>query len=319
MLVILFFEPYSRGKCLQRVLEALRSQGIQARVLRDWGLRALVDVDSVDALPRIYDYTDCVSRIALVHSVTSNRSIERIVELAIDVARTVFPGRRILIDVRRWDKTYPLNSTDIARIVARTIAEKGIAIPDPHERENSIVICIDRDVVYIGYSYGAISKRKKCIPSSVVQHIVAIVDRPRTQYEIMDLIQLSRAISFELRLYKPNKGELERVLKILAVSSLPNVKVLNDLDKVFRGIDIAIALSPYARENEAKLIEILRSSRDKVIGFVLGNEYDDVSEELRARCSYTIRLGPASDMPMRTSTALAYALGLALPILAGYV
>ncbi len=318
-MAILFFEPYSRGRCLQRVLEALGSQGARARVLRNWGLRALIDVDPIDALSRIYDYTDCVSRIAIVHSIISDRSIEKIVELAIDVAKTVFPGRRIFIDVRRWDKTYPLNSIDIARMVARTIAEKGIAIPDPHERENSIVICIDRDATYIAYSYSAIRKHKKYIPSSVVQHVVAVVDRPRTQYEIMDLIQFSRAIGFELRLYRPNKDELERVLEILAVSSLPNVKVFNDLDEIFNGIDIAIALSPYARENEAKLIEILRSNRDNVIGFVLGNEYDDVSEELRTRCSYTIRLGPASDMPMRTSTALAYVLGLALPILAGYV
>ena len=319
MLAILFFEPYSRGRCLQRVLEVLSSRGIRVRALKDWGLRALVDVDPADMLPRIYDYTDCVSRIAIVYSITNDRSIEKITELAINVAKSVFPGRRVFIDVRRWDKTYPMNSIDIARIVARTIAEKGVAIPDPHERENSIIICIDRDIAYIAYTHSTIRKHKKCIPSSIARHIIAIVDRPRTQYEIMDLIQLSRAIGFELRLYRPNKNELDRVLKILAVNSLPNVKVFNDLEEVFNGVDIAIALSPYARENESKLVEILRSNRNSIISFVLGNEYEDVSEELRARCSYTIRLGPASDMPMRTSTALAYVLGLALPILAGYV
>ncbi|HIP57648.1 MAG TPA: hypothetical protein EYH02_06280 [Ignisphaera aggregans] len=318
VLALLFFEPYSRGSCLNQVVETLRSYGVNVTVLKDWSLRALIDVERMEVLYDVVRDVECVSRIAIVHTVISDRSIDNVVDAALSLIRDVFPGVRVLIDVRRWDKSYELTSVEIARRIARAVIQKGVAEPDPHERNNVIIVGIDKDYVYIAYSIEALQKHKASIPLTVVRRVVAIVDRLQTQYEIMDVIQLARAIGFELRLYKPNADEYQRVLKILNIDTPSNVRVLDDLDSVFKGIDIAIALSFYARENEAKLIKILKSSNSRVIGFVLGNEYSDVSEELRSRCNYTIRLGPISGMPMRTATALAYVLGLTLPVLAGY-
>lgn len=318
VLALLFFEPYSRRSCLKQVVEVLRHHGVNVTIVRDWSLRALIDVEKLEALYSIVKDVECVSRIAIVHTIVDDRSIDSIVSAALSLVGDVFEGRRVSIDVRRWDKGYQLTSIEIARRVARAILQKGIAEPNPYERNNTVIIGIDRDRVYIAYSIEALQKHRESIPLTVVQRIVAIVDRPQTQYEIMDVIQLARAIGFELRLYRPNIDEYQRVLKILNIDTPANVHVLNNLDSAFRGIDIAIALSFYARDNEAKLIKILKSSDNRVIGFVLGNEYSDVSEELRSRCGYTIRLGPLTGMPMRTVTALAYVLGLTLPILAGY-
>jgi len=318
VLALLFFEPYSRRSCLKQVIEVLRCYGVNATVVRDWSLRALIDVEKLEALYSVIRDIECVSRIAIVYTIIDDRTIDSIVDAASSLVRDVFKGKRVSIDVRRWDKSYQLTSIDIARRIARMLLQKGIAEPDPHERNNAIIIGIDRDRAYIAYSLEALQKHRESIPLAVVRRIVAIVDRPQTQYEIMDIIQLARAIGFELRLYRPNIDEYQRVLKILNIDTPINVRILSDLDSVFRGVDIAIALSFYARENEAKLIKILKDSDNRVIGFVLGNEYSDVSEELRSRCSYTIRLGPITGMPMRTTTALAYVLGLTLPVLAGY-
>ena len=318
VLALLFFEPYSRGSCLKQVLEVLRGYGINVTVVKNWSLRALIDIERIEALYDIVKDVECVSRIAIVYTTIDDRSVDNIVNAALSLVEDVFKGGRVLIDVRRWDKSYQLTSIEIARKIARAILQKGIAEPNPHERNNAVIIGIDKDRVYVAYSLETLQKHRESIPSTVVRRIVAIVDRPQTQYEIMDLIQLARAIGFELRLYRPNIDEYQRVLEILNIDMPTNVRVLNDLDSVFRGIDIAITLSFYARENEAKLIRILKNSGNRVIGFVLGNEYSDVSEELRSRCNYTIRLDPINGMPMRTATALAYVLGLTLPILAGY-
>ncbi|MCC6055378.1 MAG: hypothetical protein LM583_01705 [Desulfurococcaceae archaeon] len=128
----------------------------------------------------------------------------------------------------------------------------------------------------------------------------------------MDLIQLSRALGFELRLYKPSKKAVERVLNILGLERLWNVLTVEELDKAFSGIDAAIALSMYAKENEKKLAELAKTFKGKRIALVLGNEFEDVLLELRERCLAEVRLGPLTGFTMRSSTALAYALGVVI-------
>jgi hypothetical protein len=126
----------------------------------------------------------------------------------------------------------------------------------------------------------------------------------------MDLLQLSHALGVELRLITDQRL-IDRAYRALRLGSLPNVKVVKPEDALV-GIDVPIVLSMHAKDNERRLIEVSRDAfRGNLrIGLILGNEYDDVSLNLRKEAKYEIRLGPSTGHPMRTTVALTYALSL---------
>jgi hypothetical protein len=92
-------------------------------------------------------------------------------------------------------------------------------------------------------------------------------------------------------LYKPNGKVLKDVLDALDIEMSKNMKIVKLVDEALEGIDIPITLSFCAKDNERKLIEVLMNSREKKIGFILGNEYRDVLIELiRSRSFIEIRI-----------------------------
>ena len=321
-IVLFFFEPYSRTFCSHRILEILKAMGAKAKVLKNWGLRALFEIDDLSYVYEVANREDCISRTFIVYSIVSHRDLTTIIQEIESMLKSVNCGSRIRIEVRRWDKKYPIASIELAHTIARHLNERNLGIElNPREFECVIVIGIEREFTIIAYATKDLIKYKSAIPLNIIKRVAAIVERPQTSYEIMDLIQLSRALNLEIRLFKPNNDAFRKALHNLSlnIDDILTVQIYEDLDSLFKGIDLAIALSPYAKRNEKELISIIRRNTDKKIAFVLGNEYEDVSKILRNRCLYTIRLGPHSEMPMRTATALAYVLGITLPILAGYL
>uniref|UniRef100_A0A7C2V9F4 Uncharacterized protein n=1 Tax=Ignisphaera aggregans TaxID=334771 RepID=A0A7C2V9F4_9CREN len=322
MELLLTFNPYSRGACLNNVVKALRDRGFRVDVVYDWELRSVIKVGSDDiyTVLHLISTVMCVSNVYVIYTITGDRSIENITRTCIELVSKMFRGADVYIETRRWDKSYELKSVEVARNVAKEIASLGLAIPS-YKGKNVIFIGIDKEFVVIGYADNTVVEmfKRSSIPSEIARNIVAIVDSPQTDYELMDLIQLSRAIGFELRLYKPNQAAMNAVLKILNIKLPENVVIADSLEEALDGIDIAIALSMYSRYNEKTLIELLRNVKEKKIAFVLGNEYKDVSPELREKCDVEIRLGPETGFALRVATALAYALGISLTILAGYI
>jgi len=314
--VLLLFEPFAKGRCMEYLLKVISNRlSIKVEKVFDWGLRGVIRVDGIDfaELAKVLKSVACVSMAYLIHSYVRPSHFELIAEEVIKLVEHVFKGAEVFIDVRRWDKSYPLTSIEIAKAIAKAITEKGLAIPNPRA-ENTVFIGVDKGFTVVGYAHAAIVKlfERPSIPPEITKNIVAIIDRPQTDYEIMDLIQLSRALGFELRLYKPSKKAVEKVLNILGLERLWNVLTVEELDKAFSGIDAAIALSMYAKENEKKLAELAKTFKGKRIALVLGNEFEDVSLELRERCLAEVRLGPLTGFTMRSSTALAYALGVVI-------
>ncbi|MEM0027692.1 MAG: THUMP domain-containing protein [Ignisphaera sp.] len=319
--ILLLFEPFSKNRCMDYLVKKLgEGPGIEVSIVYNWGLRGILKVD--DALvPQVIDFLrniSCISMTYIVRSYVYDRSIERLVDEALETIKAVFPNKEVAIEVRRWDKKYPLTSIEIARIIARALTEKGFATPNP-DSYNIIFVGVDKEFSVIGYADEDIIRIfvRGGIPVAIARNIIAIVERPQTDYEIMDLIQLSRAIGFRLRLYKPNEKALRKVLDILGID-LNSVEVVNNQNEALKDVDVAIALSMYAKDDEKKLLDLVKSSKGKTIAFVLGNEYEDVSLNLRSKCVAEVRLGPLTGFAMRTSAALAYALGMAIPILAGH-
>jgi tRNA(Ser,Leu) C12 N-acetylase TAN1 len=312
--ILLFFEPFARGRCMDYLAEVMqRSAGIAVEKVFNWGLRGIIRIhkDSFNNFLETAKKVTCISSLYIVYSYVKPVDVSRIGEEVIRLAEEVFRGSEVAIDVRRWNKSFPLASIEVAKIIAKMLAEKGTATPNPRA-ENTIVIGIERDFAVVAYASKdiAVQFSKPSIPIESMRSIVAIAEKPQTDYEIMDLIQLSRALGFELRLYKPNREAFEKVLRILEVERIETLNIVNTLDEALNGIDIAIALSMYARHNEERLGELAKRFKGKRIALVVGNEYEDVSLELRSRCNEEIRLGPLTGFAMRSSTALAYALGI---------
>ncbi len=329
MKVLLIYEPYSKPWCLRRVTQYLDTCGIRYTITKHWGLRSLLDIEDSDheILRKLIENIECISRIYVIDKVLESRDLNTLLDFAFSLVKDKFYGKELYIDVRRWDKSYPFRSVDIARELARKILSHGIAIPNPKLRKYSVLIGIEKDFVVIGYTLEEFTKEKRFIPIDIVQSVVCIVEEPQTTYEIMDLIQFSRSVRVELRFINPSRQALFHALRSLGVDRIEDIKdsriSIHSIDTVFNDLDSVVVLSPYSRYNEDDLIKFLiekRALSDKFkIGLVVGNEFRDVSPALREKADIVVRLGPMSSMPMRSVVALAYALGIVLATLSGYI
>lgn len=321
MELLLLFEPFARGVCSKYATEALRRLSASVLEVRNWGLRAIIAVEGgkLNDVVNVLRPVTCISSAYVVYRYVNDRGLDSIVEACAEVAQRLFPGAELAIEVRRWDKSYPIRSNEMARAIAKALLAKGLSALRP-DAENVILVGVEKEFAIVAYATGYMVRAfaKSSLPRQVMDKVVAVVERPYTDYEIMDLVQLSRALGFRLRLLKPRRAALEKVLKILGTKP-PNVEVVESDEEALSGVEVAVALSMYAREDERRLLEVLRASKGRVIAFVVGNEREDVSMDLRAKCVAEVRLGPLTGFSMRSSNALAYALGLALPTLSGYL
>ncbi|MGC8605959.1 MAG: THUMP domain-containing protein [Vulcanisaeta sp.] len=211
--------------------------------------------------------------------------------------------------VRRMDKKYPVTSIELAKKLGEYLAQ--FARVDLEDPDYIVYVEVRDDSFIVAHSTRDLfRKRRETIPSDWVNRVVGIVDGPKEVYEAMDLVQLSHALGIEIRLIT-NPLIVDRAFRALRLGSLPRVRIVN-IDEALNGIDIPIVLSMHANYNERKLIEVSREAFSKGlrIGLILGNEYDDVSLNLRGRAMYEIRLGPMTGHPMRTTIALAYGISV---------
>ena len=314
MEILLLFQPFSRGLCLDYVADVAKNRfGLVVEKVFDWGLRAIIKLptDDISTVMELAKAVTCISSLYIVHKYVKSKDLNAIIAEAVEAARKLFSGRDVCVEVRRWDKTFQLKSVDVARSIAKANEAEGVAKPTP-KSSNTLFVGIEKDFVVVAYATKDITDifSKEGIALDLAKNIIVAVESVKTDYEIMDLVQLSRALGFKLRLFKPNRKVYEKVLHILGLDSIENVEIVESVDDVFKEADVAIALSMYAREGERKLAEIAKAYKGRKILIILGNEYEDVSLELRKRCLAEIRLGPLTGFAMRTTTALAYALGI---------
>ena len=249
--------------------------------------------------------------------VTYDRDIENIAKLCREVLEEVirrFPVSTFKVLTKRIDKKYPLTSIDVCRYVGAKLVDLcRVKLEEP---DCCIHVEIRSDVVLIGYSLrDYLSKTRECTPDDLIRRVFAVIDNPTTLYEVMDLVQLARALGLELRLL--DRGSVQDLVKKacekLGLGQVPeNVKVCRSAEECLADASFVLVLTQYARLGESFLAEIAGPilSRGHRICLVLGNEYEDPGLDLRRRAHYEIRLGPCTGQAMRTTTALAYALGV---------
>lgn len=315
VLLILFFYP-ERADCLGKVVNYARSRGGEVRVLEDARLRALVEVEGVE-VEDLVESVDCVSRVGLVLS-----SVPRVdpSELPQLVAKEVANSLRNLIvavRARRWDKSYPSTSVEIAQSVARALEEAGIRV-SPRARD-ILLLCVGRDRVWIALVRKEWERVLNAVPRSVARRVRAVACMVSTPYEVADLVQLARALGIELVLLKPVERAVSDALKMLGMRSLPpEVRIVDSVDDALQGADVSVLLSRFGRGNEKTLVDLLSDFSGRV-ALVVGNEFSDPPPNVRDRCGYSVRLGPETGKPMRSCVALAYALGIVFSAMSGFL
>ncbi|NPA97513.1 MAG: hypothetical protein GXO32_07940, partial [Crenarchaeota archaeon] len=252
------------------------------------------------------------SRVGLVLAEVP-RKLE-LVDLAREVADAVEQHLRsagvcVAVRCRRWDKTYPYSSVDIARAVADELARRGLEVSPRCVDE--LVVAVGSGAVLVALVRERWSRVRSYIPRSIARRVTCIACGVMGSYEVADLIQLARALGVELVLLNPRPSAVERALSMLEVGSLPpEVRIAREIDEVLRSVDVAVLLTRYGIGNEKTLIDLSR--RFRRLGLVVGNELSDPPPHVRDRCDYSVRLGPETGRPMRSCTALAYALGIVL-------
>ena len=292
--ILITFEPYAKKIGIDEVLQVLREYNPE--IIWEFSKEGKY-VIKLNTNKNIYDVAqiirkiEYVSHISEIVHITSDRNPEKIAsylrQLLQDLIKCWGQGTFKVI-VKRVDKSYPITSIELGKLLAQKLID--IANPDLENPRYILYVEVRDKCILIGYSINDVFwKGKKAIPMEFISRIVGIVEKPQMMYEVMDLIQLSHALGLEIRILGTDETQLlvEKALKKLALTQdVVKVKVYKSIDEIFQGIDIPITLSQYAVKNEEDLIELAKNifNSGKVIGFVLGNEYEDVSLELRRRC-----------------------------------
>ncbi len=321
--ILVTFEPYIKSGDIRKILSKVRlksrdSRGIE--IVKLWGRRALIRVEDLNTAINKLKYLNAVSRIIPIYSIIEGRSIDDLSSESINVMRKLANINTFKVECRRWDKEYPVKSVDVARYIgARVCSELKLKV-DLLNPDVILFIGIDKDKAYIGLYGKELIKLKEAIDKSILKSVRVIVEKVNLEYEMADLIQLSRAIGVEI--YIPWSTDIEalyrKVLEKLSLNEKDvNVRIIRDIDWILDSSECIIALTPHAKLNEAFLIDI--ATQYEGITLLLGSEYEDISYKLRSKADYEVRLGPITDQPMRISNAIAYALGVILPVRAGYI
>ncbi len=219
------------------------------------------------------------------------------------------------VTAKRICKEFPMTSIEVAREVGSELSK--ICRVDLEKPDCHVYVEIRRDIIIIGYALGDFARKvRECVPAEIISNIVVIVDNPQMIYEVMDLIQLSRALKLRMRIFdREKKAEalIEKACRKIGLDSVPDTVALCDnVSACLEGCDVVIVLSQYARFGERLLSEISREvlKRKRRLCLVLGNELQDPGIDLRERAHYEVRLGPCTGQAMRTVNALTYALGV---------
>ncbi len=322
MKLILTLEPYARQIEVSRVVRDLELLGLRAsidKLSREGEL--IINVEDIDDIYEASKYIrnlEYVCHIIELKNVVELKNFENIIDLIIEecdkILKSTSRAGTFKILCKRIDKKFPLTSVEVCKIVGRRLEELGHVV-DIHSPDIYIYVEIRKGVIILGWSPREIyHKVREVVPLSVVRNVIPIVLEPVTLYEYMDLLQLARALGVELRIidFRGNACKMiEDACKKLKIDVPENVKIVS-LDKCDEGVDVLIVLSQYSSRGDSHLREICRQliSRNRKIGLVLGNEIEDVPLELREKAICEIRLGPMTGQPMRSTVAIAYALGV---------
>ncbi len=316
MLLLITLEPYAK---MESIKEILRNFNYKYDVIFELSRKGKyllkIESDDLDNVISCLRSINEISHIVIIEDILDTLSVDDLINRCralLSKLTSTYGSGTFKVVVKRMFKKYPLTSIELARIIGQELSK--YANPELERPKFIIYLEIHESRCLIGYSLQDIYfKIRKTIPKNWIDRIIGIVEYPRTVYEVMDLIQLSHALNVELRIIVKRDHIIRKAFEKLNLDeSKVKVRTYQDLESALKGIDYLVALTQYAIFNEEKLIEITEEvyTSGKVLGFILGNEIDDVSLKARRMSNIEIRLGPQTGHPMRTSIALTYAIAI---------
>ncbi|KUO93942.1 MAG: RNA methyltransferase, partial [Vulcanisaeta sp. CIS_19] len=227
-------------------------------MVEEWGRnKAIIDISNCpeDTLVRLREI-EYIAHISIIDHVIE-RDLDKLMEVAKGILTGLIHGGTFKVIVRRMDKSYPMTSIELAKVLGKYLAQ--FATADLEDPDYYIYVEVRDDSFIVAHSMRELfSKRRESIPTDWVRQITGIVEGPKTVYETMDLLQLSHALGVELRLITDQRL-IDRAYRALRLGSLPNVKVVKPEDALV-GIDVPVVLSMHAKDNERRLIEVSRDA-----------------------------------------------------------
>ncbi len=327
---IVTLEPYAKRISWDILYRDFRLLGFKdVEILKDLSREGeiVVRVEGVDYVTfsvyaRALHYVSHIFELVYVlHDIYSIDMLKKLSRELLSSLVERYSVKTFRVTVKRVSKHYPLTSVELAKEVGSELS--SICKVDLERADCHIYLEVRRDVVLIGYSLGRyVSKVRECVPMDVIDRLIVVVDDPQTLYEVMDLVQVSRALRIKLRIFdrRGRAQDLTRLaLKKLGLNLSPEtVSICGNVEMCLRGCDIIIVLSQYASLGETFLLEVAGRilSRGRSLCLVLGNELYDPEMDIRDLAHYEVRLGPCTGQAMRSVNALTYAVGV---IVASYI
>ncbi len=327
MKLVLTLEPYAKNIDFKKIINDLKLLGVDSTIDNKLSRRGepILEIKNIEDIYEASKYIRNIEYIChiveLVHIIERSDNNNTVIEKLIDrcnimisyiIRKTNLKNFKIIC--KRVDKKFPITSVELCKRVGNSLEKIGYSV-DLHNPDFYIYIEIRKDVILLGWSPRDIyHKFREIVPLNVAKNTIAIVLEPLTIYEYMDLLQLARALGIELRIINV-RGDayklVEEACRRLKIEYPNNVRVVEKA-YALNDVDCLIVLSQYSTRGETYLRDISRSIllRGRKIGIMVGNEIEDVPLEFRESAICEIRLGPMTGQPMRSTVAIAYALGV---------
>ncbi len=212
------------------------------------------------------------------------------------------------VEARRLDKNLPFTSKDVEVEVGDAVRKATGAPVDLENPDYYIDVHLSGKGYLIGVTPATVREpRREWLPHDAFSNVYVCFERPETEYEIADMIRIVAALKLGgLILVKPNRSALNEALSKVGAASTVDIEVENDLEEALRGR--VVALHPTAPESEDALVSIAREADELTL--LVGSEREGLSESARRAADVEVHLGPTSAEPMRSSNAVAYAVGV---------
>ena len=321
---LITLEPYAKNIPYDIVIRDLRQLGFnQIEIIYELSREGEIalrlpntDLITFSRYARLLDYISHIFELVYVlHETSSIDLLKDLSRRLLEEVRSKYNVSTFRVTVKRIDKEFPLTSIELAREVGAELCK--VCKVDLDNPDVQIYVEVRREFILIGYTLSEVARKvRECVPNELLDNITVIVDDPRTVYELMDLIQLSRALRLRLRIFDRTgraASQIRRACAKLGLSTIPDtVSICTDAASCLQNCHVIVVLSQYARFGEKLLLEISSEilKRGYTLCLVVGNEVEDPGIDLRDRAHYEVRLGPCTGQAMRTVNAITYALGV---------
>jgi len=321
--ILVTLEDYTSGKehKIAKILEsALNNAGIKAEVEfdREKPLKRLMvkfEGDLLRALEVLRGIPE-VSRLIPIFYERLPPSIELATLKSIEALRKLigrYGSGTFKIEVKKIDDAsfrIGESSVELCRIIGFEISRNLALRVDVKDPDYVVYIQFGSSGMAIGVSLGRFYRKfRKHLPSNFFQKYVIVFEKPKTAYEIMDMLRLCAALNVELRIVGARRDKVDKALRAIGgVADQVKLKIYDNLIEALKDL-YPIGFSVSASLNEEDFLKVAFSREDK-LGILIGNEFEGLSIEARHAAKGLFRLGPRTQFSMRSSTAAAYILGL---------